>query len=60
MQHEKLEQIINNESLINKETMTNLYKLWISLYVEIQMTVIETLPDPIASTNKVSMINKTK
>jgi len=60
MQHEKLEQLINNESLINKETMTNLYKLWISLYVEIQMIVIETLPDPIASTNKVSTINKTK
>jgi len=51
MQHEKLEQIFDKESLINKETMTNLSKLWIYLYIEIQITNSKTLADPSASTN---------
>jgi hypothetical protein len=56
--NKKLEQLINKDSLIDKETMTDLVELGISSDVEVQTTDTKTLANPSVSTNKISMINK--
>lgn len=60
MQKEKLEQCIDNKSLLHKETMTNLVEVGISLEVEGQTMYTDTSANPSASTNKISVINGAK
>jgi hypothetical protein len=53
-----VEQLINKDSLIGKETLTNPVELGIFSEVEVQTTDTKTLANPSVSTNKISMINK--
>ena len=53
-----MKQLNNKDSLINKETMTDLVELGISSNVEVQMMDWKTLANPSVSTNTISMINK--
>jgi len=54
----KLEQIINKDFKIDKETMVDLVELRISLDIEIQKIEIETLTNPCVATNKNLVINR--